>query len=86
MLDINMTKIAILLMFATIIFTGCVNKHGLSAKYYSDCKEYYDLQGYYHNECGKDDVITYKGIARNVKSVKKTLYWWKKEKKQGNVW
>ena len=47
-------------LIITIIFSGCVNKHGISAKYYSDCKEYYDLQAYYHKECGKDDIITYK--------------------------
>ncbi len=41
---------------------GCINKHGISLKYYSDCKEYYDLQGYYHKECGEDDIITYKEL------------------------
>jgi len=47
-----------------------VNKHGISAKYYSDCKEYYDLQGYYHKECGKDDIITYKEIGEALKKKK----------------
>ena len=57
-----MIKLALFL--ATLsIFSGCVNKHGLSAKYYSDCKEYYDLQGYYHKECGDDDIVTYKGMG-----------------------
>jgi len=54
----------------SILFSGCVNKHGISAKYYSDCKEYYDLQGYYHKECGKDDIITYKEIGEALKKTK----------------
>jgi hypothetical protein len=54
----------------SILFSGCVNKHGISAKYYSDCKEYYDLQGYYHKECGKDDIITYKEIGEALKKKK----------------
>ena len=54
----------------SILFSGCVNKHGISAKYYSDWKEYYDLQGYYHKECGKDDIITYKEIGEALKKKK----------------
>ncbi|MCX6077440.1 MAG: hypothetical protein NTW78_11245 [Campylobacterales bacterium] len=53
-----MKKTALLLLTA-FLFTGCFNKHGVSAKYYSDCEEYYDYQGYYHKECGKDDIVTY---------------------------
>lgn len=49
-------------ILATIIFSGCFNKHGISLKYYSDCDEYYDMQGYYHKECGKDDIISYDEI------------------------
>ena len=69
MLQINMIKISLLIM-VSILFSGCVNKHGISAKYYSDCKEYYDLQGYYHKECGKDDIITYKEIGEALKKKK----------------
>ncbi len=58
--------------FATAFFlSGCVNKHGISMKYYSDCKEYYDLQGYYHKECGKDDAITYKEVKEAFKNKNK---------------
>jgi len=40
-----------LLIIPTLfLFSGCVNKHGISAKYDSDSKVYYDLQGYYHKE------------------------------------
>ena len=56
-----MTKLFLSLSIS-IIYTGCINKHGISAKYYSDCKEYYDLQGYYHKECGDDDMVTYEGM------------------------
>ncbi|RUM64486.1 MAG: hypothetical protein DSZ04_02480 [Sulfurimonas sp.] len=72
-----MIKISLLIM-VSILFSGCVNKHGISAKYYSDCKEYYDLQGYYHKECGKDDIITYKEIGEALKK--------KKPEPTGNVY
>ena len=69
-----------LFIFITISITlsGCVNKHGISAKYYSDCKEYYDFQGYYHKECGEDDVVTYKALGDVLKK--------KEETQKGNVW
>lgn len=54
----------------TLLFSACINKHGISAKYYSDCNEYYDLQGYYHNECGKDDIVTYKEAGEFFKKKK----------------
>jgi hypothetical protein len=69
----------------TLLFSGCVNKHGISAKYYSDCKEYYDLQGYYHKECGQDDIITYKEISEAGGKVV-DVWTGKKEKPKGNVW
>ena len=74
-----------ILLLIPLLFTACVNKHGISAKYYSDCKEYYDLQGYYHKECGEDDMITYKEMGE----VSKKAYNYvtsKKEKPKGNVW
>ena len=67
----------ILLILVSLYFTGCVNKHGISAKYYSECKEYYDLQGFYHKECGEDDIVTYKEMGEFFK---------KEEKPKGNVW
>ncbi|MEA1983246.1 MAG: hypothetical protein U9N39_06860 [Campylobacterota bacterium] len=65
----KMIKLTILILFSTL-FLGCVNKHGISAKYYSDCKEYYDLQGYYHKECGDDDIVTYKQMGEALKRKK----------------
>ena len=62
-----MIKTGLFLIFFTLIFSGCVNKHGISAKYYSDCKEYYDFQGYYHKECGEDDIMTYKEMGEALK-------------------
>jgi len=73
-----------LLSTVVLMFGGCVNKHGISAKYYSDCKEYYDLQGYYHKECGEDDIVTYKQIGDGAKSVKDAFVGKKENKK--NVW
>jgi hypothetical protein len=60
----------IILAIFSVFLTGCVNKHGISAKYYSDCEEYYDLQGYYHKECGKDDIVTYEEIKDAFKEKK----------------
>ena len=74
----NMIKITLALIFISILFSGCVNKHGVSAKYYSDCKEYYDDQGYYHKECGEDDIVTYKEAGDFFKK--------KKPEPTGNVW
>lgn len=83
-----MIKIYLLILFS-ILFSGCVNKHGISAKVYSDCKEYYDLQGYYHKECGDDDIITYdtmgKELKKGAKKVK-SLFVKEKPKVQKNVW
>lgn len=79
-----MIKVALLIL-TTFLFTACVNKHGISAKYYSDCKEYYDLQGFYHKECGEDDIVTYKEVRDTTGKVVDTFIG-KKEKPKGNVW
>jgi len=76
-----------LLSFTLLLFSGCINKHGISAKYYSDCKEYYDVQGYYHKECGDDDIVTYKEMGEKIERAKELL----KSKEEhdpakGNVW
>ncbi len=68
----------LLLTSTLFFFTACVNKHGISAKYYSDCKEYYDMQGYYHKECGQDDIVTYKEIGEYFKG--------EEPEPEGNVW
>jgi len=77
----------LLLISALFLFSACANKHGISAKYYSDCKEYYDLQGYYHKDCGKDDIITYKSIGEKTNEAIDYIKGTKKKKKpRGNVW
>lgn len=72
MREVNYFK-SFLLLCTLIVFTGCVNKHGISLKYYSDCEEYYDLQGYYHKKCGEDDIITYKKMGEHVDTSVKYL-------------
>ncbi len=68
-----------------LVFSGCVNKHGVSLKYYSDCDEYYDVQGYYHKDCGKDDIFTYKEAKEKAKKIVDNVLEIKPEPK-GNVW
>ena len=77
--------IKILLILTALLFSGCVNKHGVSAKYYSECDEYYDMQGYYHYECGKDDIVTYKKVRKTLVKIKDAILQ-KEEKPKGNVW
>lgn len=80
-----MIKLITALIFFSVFFSACMNKHGISAKYYSDCKEYYDYQGYYHKECGKDDIVTYKEMGETLKKIPEAF---KKEKPEPvkNVW
>lgn len=68
----------LLLLSALFFFSACVNRHGVSLKYYSECKEYYDLQGYYHKECGEDDIVTYEEVGKFFKG--------DEPKPDGNVW
>ncbi len=67
----------VLLIFLALYFTGCINKHGISAQYYSKCQEYYDLQGFYHKKCGEDDIVTFKELGDSLKV---------KKEPSGNVW
>jgi len=81
----SMTKY-LLIISTLFLFSACVNKHGISAKYYSECKEYYDLQGYYHKECGEDDIITYKELSKKADAVIDYVVGAEEEKPKGNVW
>ncbi len=76
----------LLLISTLFFFSACVNKHGISAKYYSDCKEYYDLQGYYHKECGDDDIITYKEMGDKAQKAVDYVVGEEEKKPKGNVW
>lgn len=51
-----MYKRIIFLIISIIVFTGCMNKRGVSAKYYNECREYYDASGYYHKKCDENLV------------------------------
>lgn len=75
----------ILLIISLVIFTGCVNRHGISAKYYSDCEEYYDFQGFYHKKCGDDDIVTYKAIKETAGDIVDS-FTGREEPPKGNVW
>ena len=84
MLYSGMIKITFLILLP-FVFSACFNKHGISVKYYSECEEYYDLQGFYHKKCGDDDIVTYKAIGEGAGKVV-DAWTKKKEKPQGNVW
>lgn len=43
-------------LMALTFFSGCFNERGVSLRYYNDCEEYYDAQGYYHKKCDKNMV------------------------------
>lgn len=70
-----------LLAFLALMLSGCVNKRGISAKYYNDCSEYYDSQGYYHKDCEKN-LIEFEDVknAFKTKDTKET------DQSVGNVW
>jgi len=74
-----MIKSTLLLILIFLIFSGCMNKRGVTAKFYSDCKEYYDLQGYYHKDCDEENMITYEEMTHILDKEQK-------EKPKGNVW
>lgn len=76
--------IKLLLLLSTLIFTGCVTKRGISTQYYNDCKEYYDLQGFYHKDCD-GEIITYKKISETGGMII-DKYVGKEEVIKGNVW
>ena len=49
-----------------LLLGGCVNKRGISATYYNDCREYYDMHGYYHKKCD-ENLIEYQEVKETVK-------------------
>lgn len=59
-----------LLFLAPIFFAGCFNDRGISLKYYNDCEEYYDAQGYYHKQCDKN-FVEYKEIQEVLQPAQK---------------
>jgi len=51
-----MYKNIIFLIMTLLVFSGCLNKRGISSTYYNDCREYYDVRGYYHKKCDENLV------------------------------
>lgn len=58
---------AYLLLLLPILFAGCMNNRGISLKYYNDCEEYYDAQGYYHKQCDKN-ILDYSDVTNALGS------------------
>lgn len=77
--------IKLLLLLTALLFTSCINKSGISMNYYNDCKEYYDLQGFYHKDC-KDEIVTYREIKETGTKIIDTLIGEEKEPPKPNVW
>ena len=57
----------LLLFLLPLLFAGCVNNRGISLKYYNDCEEYYDVQGYYHKQCDKN-ILDYSDVTNVLES------------------
>lgn len=66
----NPMKKHYLLLLLPIMFAGCFNDRGISLRYYNDCEEYYDAQGYYHKQCDKN-LVDYKEIGDALQSAQK---------------
>ena len=58
------------LLLLPIMFTGCFNDRGISLRYYNECEEYYDVQGYYHKQCDKN-LVDYKEIQEALQPAQK---------------
>ena len=66
------------ILLAFLLLSGCVGKRGISLKYYNDCEEYYDVQGYYHKKCDDEGMVTYKEVGDAFKEENKNS--------KSNVW
>lgn len=61
-----MIRLLLALGAIALLFSGCVNKRGVSAKYYNDCREYYDMQGYYHKQCD-ENLVEFEDVKKTLK-------------------
>lgn len=57
----------LLLFFTALLFSGCFNERGISMRYYNDCEEYYDAQGYYHKKCD-ENMMDYSDVKKALNS------------------
>ena len=56
-----------LILLTALLLQGCYfNERGVSNRYYSDCKEYYDGMGIYYKECD-ENLVDYKTVTDPVK-------------------
>jgi hypothetical protein len=63
-------RVLFLLLSTLMIFSGCVNKRGISMRYYDECNEYYDAQGYYHKDCSENMVDFPKSVQDKLEGKK----------------
>ena len=56
------------MLLIPILFAGCFNERGVSLRYYNDCEEYYDMQGYYHKKCDPN-LVDYADIKEALQPV-----------------
>jgi len=52
-------------LIIALFLTGCVNKEGISLKYYPECKENYDLYGVYYIKC-KNNIYNFKRKKKQI--------------------
>jgi len=67
-------KIIAQLLIIMFFFKGCLylNERGVSANYYSECKEYYDSEGFYHKSCD-ENLFDYKDVPEKIKKTKESI-------------
>ena len=70
-------KTVIIPTFFALLLAGCANDRGISSRYYNECREYYDAQGYYHKKCD-ENIVDYQDIADVFKK--------EEEPPKSNVW
>ena len=75
----------LLLLTSTLLFTACLNKRGISTKYYKDCHEYYDYQGSYHKICDENEIFETKTIT-DIPSQIGELFDEDEQTQEENVW
>lgn len=75
----------LLLLLVFFGFTGCFNDRGVSMRYYNDCEEYYDAQGYYHKKCDPN-AVEYSEVQQAAQSLKEAIVPSTSSKELGKVW
>jgi len=63
--NFHMMKHIFFLLFTLTMLAGCFNERGVSMRYYNNCEEYYDAQGYYHKKCDSN-LIDYNDVKKSL--------------------